>query len=87
MVLNEIEVGLNHHSLINDEETKKRYKELLAVVREEYEDILKGEVQRAISRRRRRHQAPGRQLHRERQGLHAEAARPQQVHRARRGAG
>jgi len=49
MVLNEIEVGLDHHSLINDEDTKKRYKELLGIVREEYEDILKGEVQRAIS--------------------------------------
>ncbi len=49
MVLNEIETGLDHHSLINDEETKKQYKELLGVVREEYEDILKGEVQRAIS--------------------------------------
>jgi serine protein kinase len=49
MVLNEVEVGLDHHSLINDEETKKRYKELLGIVREEYEDILKGEVQRAIS--------------------------------------
>ena len=49
MVLNELESGLDHHSLITDEETKKRYKELLAVVREEYEDILKTEVQRAIS--------------------------------------
>ncbi len=49
MVLNELELGLSHHSLLNDEELKKRYKELLAVVREEYDDILKGEVQRAIS--------------------------------------
>jgi serine protein kinase len=49
MVLNELEEGLMGHSLISDEETKKRYKELLALVREEYEDILKGEVQRAIS--------------------------------------
>ena len=49
MVMNELEEGLSHHSLINDEEQKKRYKELLAVVREEYEDILKTEVQRAIS--------------------------------------
>lgn len=49
MVMNELEEGLSHHSLITDEETKKRYKELLAVVREEYEDILKSEVQRAIS--------------------------------------
>jgi len=49
MVMNELEQGLSHHSLITDEELKKEYKELLAVVREEYEDILKGEVQRAIS--------------------------------------
>ena len=49
MVLNEIEDGLDHHSLISDPETKKRYKDLLLVVREEYEEIIKNEVQRAIS--------------------------------------
>jgi len=49
MVLNELETGLSHHSLISDDEQRKRYKELLSVVREEYEDILKTEVQRAIS--------------------------------------
>ncbi|HVT90678.1 MAG TPA: hypothetical protein VHD56_17620 [Tepidisphaeraceae bacterium] len=49
MVMNELEGGMTHHSLITDEELKKEYKELLAVIREEYEDILKGEVQRAIS--------------------------------------
>ena len=49
MVMNELEGGLSHHSLITDEETKSRYRELLASVREEYEDILKSEVQRAIS--------------------------------------
>jgi serine protein kinase len=49
MVINELEHGLSHHSLINDEELKKRYRELLSVVKEEYEDIIKGEVQRAIS--------------------------------------
>jgi serine protein kinase len=49
MVMNELETGLSHHSLITDEELKKQYRELLAVVREEYEDILKFEVQRAIS--------------------------------------
>jgi len=49
MVMNELEGGLSHHSLITDEELKKEYKELLAVVREEYEDMLKAEVQRAIS--------------------------------------
>jgi serine protein kinase len=49
MVLNELESGILHHSLVSDENTRKRYKELLAVVKEEYEDIIKGEVQRAIS--------------------------------------
>ncbi len=49
MVMNELESGLSHHSLISDEELKKQYKELLSIVREEYEDILKAEVQRAIS--------------------------------------
>jgi serine protein kinase len=49
MVMNELEGGLSHHSLITDEERKKDYRELLAVVREEYEDIIKYEVQRAIS--------------------------------------
>ncbi|MBK8101410.1 MAG: serine protein kinase [Planctomycetes bacterium] len=49
MVMNELESGLDHHSLISDPETKKRYKDLLLVVREEYEEIIKNEVQRAIS--------------------------------------
>ncbi len=49
MVMNELESGLSHHSLITDEETKNRYRELLSLVREEYEDVLKSEVQRAIS--------------------------------------
>ncbi|MFH1831051.1 MAG: serine protein kinase [Pseudomonadota bacterium] len=49
MVLNELESGLRHHSLIKSEDQKKRYRELLAVVKEEYEDIVKNEVQRAIS--------------------------------------
>ena len=49
MVINELEAGMSHHSLISDEDLKKRYRELLSVVKEEYEDIIKGEVQRAIS--------------------------------------
>ena len=49
MVLNELESGLKHHSLINDEETKQEYRDLLAVVKEEYENIVKNEVQRAIA--------------------------------------
>ncbi|MBU6413298.1 MAG: serine protein kinase [Planctomycetes bacterium] len=49
MVINELEQGISGHSLINDENTRKRFRELLAVVKEEYEDIIKSEVQRAIS--------------------------------------
>ena len=49
MVMNELESGLKHHSLLKNEEQRKRYRELLAVVKEEYEDIVKNEVQRAIS--------------------------------------
>ncbi|MDI1288793.1 MAG: serine protein kinase, partial [bacterium] len=49
MLLNELESGMSHHSLISDEQTRKKYRELLALVKEEYEDIIKGEVQRAIS--------------------------------------
>ncbi len=49
MVMNELEGGLTHHSLINSEETKKRYRELLSIVKGEYDDIVKSEVQRAIA--------------------------------------
>ena len=49
MVLNELENGLQHHSLISNEDQRKHFKELLAAVKEEYEEIVKNEVQRAIS--------------------------------------
>jgi serine protein kinase len=49
MVLNELESGLKNHSLISNEDKKKEYRELLGVVKQEYEEIIKGEVQRAIS--------------------------------------
>jgi len=49
MVLNELEAGLKHHSLINSQETKQEYRDLLAVAKEEYENIVKNEVQRAIA--------------------------------------
>jgi serine protein kinase len=49
MVLKELESGLRHHSLLTEESEREQYRELLAVVREEYEDIVKNEVQRAIS--------------------------------------
>lgn len=49
IVLNELESGLKGHSLITDEEKRKNWRELLAVVKREYEDLVKHEVQRAIS--------------------------------------
>jgi serine protein kinase len=49
MVMNELEKGLRTHSLITNEEQRKRFGELISVVKREYEDIVKNEVQRAIS--------------------------------------
>ncbi len=49
MVLHELETGLRHHSLITSQEQLQHFRELLAVVKEEYEDIVKNEVQRAIA--------------------------------------
>lgn len=49
MVLNELESGLKNHSLLSNEELKADYRELLGVVKQEYEEIIKGEVQRAVS--------------------------------------
>ena len=49
MVMNELEGGLKHHALIASEEKRREYKEMLAVVKQEYEDLVKNEVQRAIS--------------------------------------
>jgi serine protein kinase len=49
MVLHELEAGLRHHSLITSQDQLQHYRELLQVVKEEYEDIVKNEVQRAIA--------------------------------------
>ncbi len=49
MVMNELENGLKGHSLISNEELKTEWKELMSVVRQEYEEVIKAEVQRAIS--------------------------------------
>ena len=49
MVLNELEKGLQHHSLIANEEQRRKYNELIGVVKAEYDEIVKNEVQRAIS--------------------------------------
>ncbi|MBL8716154.1 MAG: serine protein kinase [Myxococcales bacterium] len=49
MVLNELEKGLSHHSLITNEEMRDRYRKLIGEVKGEYTEIVKNEVQRAIS--------------------------------------
>jgi serine protein kinase len=49
MVMNELESGLKHHTLITNDELRGKYRELLGVVKEEYENIVKNEVQRAIA--------------------------------------
>ena len=49
LVLNELESGLKQHSLITNEDLKKHYVDLLAMVKQEYEEVVKNEVQRAIS--------------------------------------
>ncbi len=49
MVLAELEKGLRHHSLITNDEEKKRFGECIGIVKREYEEIVKNEVQRAIS--------------------------------------
>ena len=49
MVLHELDIGLRHHSLITNQEQLQHFRELLSVVKEEYEDLVKNEVQRAIA--------------------------------------
>ncbi|MFN8441460.1 MAG: hypothetical protein U0175_11845 [Caldilineaceae bacterium] len=49
VVLRELENGLKHHSLLTNEKEKERYALLLNDVRQEYDEIVKNEVQRAIS--------------------------------------
>ncbi len=49
MVMNELEAGLKHHSLIPSEEVREQYRQAISIVKEEYTDIVKNEVQRAIA--------------------------------------
>lgn len=49
MVFNELESGLKHHGLISNPDQLAHFKEMLAVTRQEYEDIVKNDVQKAIS--------------------------------------
>lgn len=49
IVMRELENGLKHHSLITNERDRERYTLLLTEVRDEYDEIVKNEVQRAIT--------------------------------------
>ena len=48
-VLRKLETGLRHHSLITNEEVRKRYGQLISHAREDYEEIIKHEVQVAVA--------------------------------------
>lgn len=48
ILMNEIREGLKNHPLIDSKEARERFETLLADVEEEYTDIVKNEVQRAI---------------------------------------
>jgi serine protein kinase len=49
MIFNELESGLKHHGLISSPDQLDHFREMLAVARQEYEDIVKNDVQKAIS--------------------------------------
>jgi len=48
-VLDALERGLRHHSLISNEEVRRRYSQIISTAREEYDEIVKREVQLAIA--------------------------------------
>lgn len=48
IIMNEIAEGIKQHPLISSDEQIKNYNNLLDMVRVEYEDIIKNEVQKAI---------------------------------------
>jgi serine protein kinase len=49
MLFNELEAGLKHHGLISSQEVYENYLEGLNISRQEYEDTVKNDVQKAIS--------------------------------------
>jgi len=48
-VLESLADGLDHHSLISNEETRKRYAQLIGTVRADYDETVKHEVQLAVA--------------------------------------
>lgn len=50
MVLNELDSGLKNNPLLaNSEDLRNDYRELISLVKQEYEEVIKSEVQRAVS--------------------------------------
>ncbi|MCS7223571.1 MAG: serine protein kinase [Armatimonadetes bacterium] len=49
VVLKELDDGLDHYSLISNEDQRRRYRDLLSLVRQEYDEMIKNEVRRAIT--------------------------------------
>ncbi|MCL4110826.1 UNVERIFIED_CONTAM: hypothetical protein GTU68_039939 [Idotea baltica] len=49
MVMKELESGLQHHSLLPNDEARETYSQLVSVIKEEYTNVVKNEVQRAIA--------------------------------------
>jgi serine protein kinase len=86
MVMNELEGGLDHHSLLTSEEIKKTYRELLGVVTRGVRGHRQERGPARDQRGRGVHQPPLRELHRQRQGLHPEGEGPEPLHRSARGA-
>ena len=48
-VLDALDRGLSHHPLMESDEQRRRYRELLALVQEEIEESLKGEVRSVVA--------------------------------------
>ena len=48
-ILASLEIGLSHSSLVSNEETRRRYAQLVGLVREEHEQLACEEVQKALA--------------------------------------
>ena len=87
MVMNELEAGLRHHSLITNDEQRRRYD---GAARAGEAGVRGHRQERGAARhqrRRGRDRQAVRELHRQHQGVHAEGTGQEQVHRPGRGAG
>jgi hypothetical protein len=75
MVLNELEKGLRHHSLITNEEERKRYRECIGIVKPGVRGHRQERGPARHQRRRGGHRRSSPQLHRQHQGLHPQRRR------------